>query len=171
MKKKILISLLCFFISISGLAQIQRKFFNLQLGISERSEVFNYFEKRGKPVLEYDDETLVVNKIRFGGEEWNTASFKFYNNKLMTVSFIQSDKTTSQNELMEMKNNLYQKLMKKYKDYYYSTSSDDEWTIFKDDVTDLSLRYSFFEGACLLGLFYTDNKLMFLRHDNENDEL
>ena len=104
MKKKILISLLCVFISISGVAQIQRTFFNLQLGISERSEVFNYFEKKGKHVIEYDDETLIVNKIRFGGEEWNTVSFKFYNNKLMSVSFIQSDQTTSQNEIMEMKN-------------------------------------------------------------------
>ena len=171
MKKKILISLLCVFISISGVAQIQRTFFNLQLGISERSEVFNYFEKKGKHVIEYDDETLIVNKIRFGGEEWNTVSFKFYNNKLMSVSFIQSDQTTSQNEIMEMKNNLYQKLMKKYKAYYNSTLSDDEWTIFKDDATDLSMRYSFFEGACLLGLFYSDYKLLFLRQDNDNDEL
>lgn len=171
MKNKILISLLCFFICLSGFAQIQRTFFNLQLGISERSEVFNYFEKKGKFVLEYDDETLVVNKIRFGGEEWNTASFMFYNNKLMSVSFIQSEQTTSQNELMEMKNNLYQKLMKKYKEYYNSTSSDDEWTIFKDEVTDLSLRYSIFEGTCILGLFYSDIKLMFLRQGNENDEL
>ena len=158
MKKKILISLLCVFISISGVAQIQRTFFNLQLGISEH-------------VIEYDDETLIVNKIRFGGEEWNTVSFKFYNNKLMSVSFIQSDQTTSQNEIMEMKNNLYQKLMKKYKAYYNSTLSDDEWTIFKDDVTDLSMRYSFFEGACLLGLFYSDYKLLFLRQDIDNDEL
>ena len=61
--------------------------------------------------------------------------------------------------------------MKKYKAYYNSTLSDDEWTIFKDDVTDLSMRYSFFEGACLLGLFYSDYKLLFLRQDNDNDEL
>lgn len=67
MKRYIYMLLLLFFVNLGASAQIQRRFFDFELGVASMSKVFNYFKNQGNEVYQPQNDELAVTKVRFGG--------------------------------------------------------------------------------------------------------
>lgn len=170
MKKNVLLILLSFIVNISITAQIQRKFFNFELTKTTKSEVVSYFEGKGK-ICNVVDDIVVVENVRFGGVDWHTAFFSFYDNVLSVVSFSVTEETKPKSSLDKIQNDLICSLNKKYPGYFDSQKSDHEVTIYNDGLTDLMLRYSLYNGTYNLMLMYADLEIMRKIARNDIDEL
>ena len=66
--KKACLLLLLTFISLNVFSQIQRKFYDFQLGKTTKNEVISYFKEMGKE-YQFEENTLSVFNMKFGGEE------------------------------------------------------------------------------------------------------
>ena len=60
MKRIILLLLLVF--AVSAHAQIQRKFYNFTFGLTQKSQVYNYFKAKGNRIRNIDDLFLVLQQ-------------------------------------------------------------------------------------------------------------
>lgn len=169
MRKAVLFILLTF-ISISVFAQIQRKFYDFHLGTTTDKEVVSYFKDKGKE-YQFEGNTISVSDMKFGGEQWPTVFFKFYNNRLYSISFINSEPQTSKASLEGIYNRLKRKLDEKYSSYYDKISSVNYFIGYTDVQTDVCLRYAKFEGVYMLLIMYSDIELMLSEESDGKDEL
>ena len=132
MKQRLLIVLFTCIIATSVSAQIQRKFYGLTLGVSTKSEVLIQFENKGAFEQSPDGhETVCVRNLRFGGYSWDVVVFRFYNDKLFNVLFMDLKEypSTDSNKWENIKKTLDEK----YIDYKNVTSENsfsyiDEYT-------------------------------------------
>lgn len=95
---------------------------------------------------------------------------KIYNNRLRSISFINSEPETSKTSLETIYNRLKRKLDEKYSNYY-NTQSVEYFIGYTDDKTDVCLRYAKFEGLYMLLIMYSDIELMLTEDDDCKDEL
>lgn len=167
--KKTGLLLLLTFISLNLFPQIQRKVYDFHLGKTTKKEVVSYFKEMGKE-YQLEGNTMSVFNMKFGGEEWPTVFLKFYNNRLCSISFINSEPETSKTSLETIYNRLKRKLDEKYSNYY-NTQSVEYFIGYTDDKTDVCLRYAKFEGLYMLLIMYSDIKLMLTEDDDGKDEL
>ena len=156
--------------TMSANAQIQRKFFDFELGKSTEVEVVSYFQKKGFNTQTVED-ILCVGNVRFAGFQWHTAFFKFYKGKLCSISFTNTEQTIPLPQLEEMCDRLKKNLNRKYPDYFNSTISNDEFNVFTDNATDLTLRYSRYELGYNLLIMYSDLDAMRDQIKEEINEL
>lgn len=168
--KKTGLLLLLTFISLNLFPQIQRKFYDFHMGETTKNEVISYFRVIGKEFQFEENNTMRVSDMKFGGEEWPTVFFNFYNNRLYSISFINSELKTSKNSLKTIYDRLKRKLDEKYSNYY-NTQSVEYFLGYTDDKTDVCLRYAKFEGVYMLIIMYSDIELMLKEDDDGKDEL
>ena len=148
-------------LSLTVSAQIQRQFMGQTLGESTKSEVFKGLEDKGA----FNDHTIVeetisVNNIRFGGYTWSVAMFMFYENKLITVLFLDFEDSS------KIKwDGLVNKLSSKYEKY--KTDDVDNSKTYIDERTYLNIRTN--DGRITLG--YSDLELAKKKNHDEEDEL
>ena len=131
--KKIFILFWTILVTMSANAQIQRKFFDFELGYSTEVEVASYFQKKGYNTQTVED-ILCVGNVRFGGIQWHTAFFKFHKGKLCSISFTNTEQTIPLPQVEEMRDRLKNNLNRKYSDYFNSNISNDEFYVFKDII-------------------------------------
>ena len=170
MKRIYLFFIITILVCVSTSAQIQRNFFDFQLGVTTQDEVRSYLQSKGK-TINYDSNCMYVNNMRFGGETWSSAYFKFYDDILFSVAFIQTEMTTTRKFLDNTFKHFKTNLNKKYSNYYNSKSSNDEISNYDDQVTDVLLRYSNYQGVQSLLLMYSDLETMKAIARNDGDEL
>ena len=154
--KRYLTILLALVIGLSMSAQIQRTFLGFTLGTTTKSEVYEKY-KGNDNFSEDKDGGYSVTNIEFAGQKWDIANFDFSDDLLLSVHFSMLSMFTSESILDSVWENLRLKLMEKYGDYnYFSTS---EYLLFKDDATKLSITNSYAGGYKVLLIKYTDSAL------------
>ena len=170
MNKKLVTLCVLFLFSIFASAQIQRKFFNFYLARSTKTEVINYFKAKGNRVRLIDDKTVAVNDVRFGGQSWGVSHFQFYKNKLVYISFMNSEHDIDKSGLDMMWDIIDESIKSKYSLFYLNDFSKiyDKW--YDDNRTRINFKYEYFQGAWALSIVYIDIHLYDLMFDDENDE-
>lgn len=169
MRKTVLFILLTF-ISISVFAQIQRKFYDFHLGTTTDKEVVSYFKDKGKE-YQFEGNSISVSDMKFGGEQWPNVIFNFYNNRLYSVLFINSELETPEASLEGTYNRLKRKLDEKYSIYYNKITSVNYFIGYTDEKTDACLRFAKIDGVYVLLIMYSDIELMQSEKDDGKDEL
>lgn len=157
--------------SVSIHAQIQRKFYDFTFGLTQKSQVFNFFKAKGNRIRNIDENTIAVNNVKFGGFNWGVSYFSFYNNKFYQVYFMSSEHDMIKESLDAQWELLNTKLMTKYSDYLVTNMSSDKEKYFLDLKTVMKLEYAFFQGSWALSIIYYDDKLYNLKSSNEDNEL
>lgn len=168
--KKACLLLLLTFISISVFAQIQRKFYDFHLGTTTDKEVVSYFKDKGKE-YQFEGNTISVSDMKFGGEQWPNVIFNFYNNRLYSVLFINSELETPEASLEGTYNRLKRNLDEKYSIYYNKITSVNYFIGYTDEKTDACLRFAKIDGVYVLLIMYSDIELMQSEKDDGKDEL
>lgn len=173
MKKVYLLLLMFFFVNLNVSAQIQRKFFDFELGKTTKSEVKRYLRQKDKYIEEKDDDTIYSSELRFGGFNWNFVAFSFCKGTLCMVYFSESDNHTARETLDALYKRLSTNLENKYQDYKRYDMSNDEETVYVDllNNTSLSLKYDYFRGYKGISLTYSDFVLRSDSYREERDEL
>lgn len=169
MKRIMFLLLLAF--AVSAYAQIQRKFYNFTFGLTQKSQVYNYFKAKGNRIRNIDDNTIAVNNVKFGGFDWGVSYFSFYNNKFYQIYFMSSERDMIKESLDEQWKLLNTKILTKYSDYIVTNMSSEKEKYFLDLNTVMKLEYAFFQGAWVLSVVYYDDKLFNLKTSNEDNEL
>ncbi len=169
MKRIMLLLLLTFSVSVH--AQIQRKFYNFTFGLTQKSQVYNYFKAKGYRIRNIDENTIAVNDVKFGGFDWGVSYFSFYNNKFYQVYFMSSEHDMIKETLDEQWGLLNTKIMTKYSDYIVRSMSSDKEKYFLDSKTVMKLEYEYFQGSWALSVIYYDDKLFNLKTSSEDSEL
>lgn len=165
MGKKVLLVLLALFLNLSVFSQIQRDFYGLQLGHSNRSDVEKRFKELGKNVSE-TDESISVESLTFFGEYWPNVTFSFYKDKICSVHFLNFEIVTPKEELDTIWTNLDRLLVTKYKGN--DSASTDEIRSFKDSDTLVSLSYSSYNGSeCVVLVFFDINSMLAKEADSD----
>lgn len=161
--KRLLLVLFTCIITLCTSAQIQRKFYGLTLGESPKNEVLIQFEEKGAFEQSLDGyETICVRNLRFGGFSWDIVCFKFFNNKLYSVLFMDlKDHLNTDNNKWS---NINQTLDEKYLEYKKTTS--EKAFSYMDEYTSLAV-YHDDNGGCL---GYTDKLLREKIDQKEKDE-
>lgn len=157
--------------AVSAYAQIQRKFYNFTFGLTQKSQVYNYFKAKGNRIRNIDDNTIAVNNVKFGGFDWGVSYFSFYNNKFYQIYFMSSERDMIKESLDEQWKLLNTKILTKYSDYIVTNMSSEKEKYFLDLNTVMKLEYAFFQGAWVLSVVYYDDKLFNLKTSNEDNEL
>ena len=173
MKKVYLLFLMFFFMNLSASAQIQRKFFDFELGKTTQSEVKRYLRQKDKYIEEKDDDTICSSELRFGGHSWNFVVFSFCKDVLCQVYFSESENHTPRETLNKIYKNFSEALSDKYQGYKDPYRSNEEETVYVDyfNHTSINLRYDLFQGYKFLTLTYSDFKLRSDSFLEERDEL
>lgn len=169
MKRLMLLLLLTF--AVSAYAQIQRKFYNFTFGLTQKSQVYNYFKAKGNRIRNIDENTIAVNDVKFGGFDWGVSYLSFYNNKFYQVYFMSSEHDMIKESLDEQWDLLNTKITTKYSDYIVKNMSSDKEKYFLDSKTVMKLEYAFFQGAWVLSVVYYDDNIFNLKTSNEDNEL
>ncbi len=151
MKKRLFLIIYFTICSIMASAQIQRKFFDFQLGVTTQNDVCNYCKTHNLR-YEISDGTVFVYDISFGGNQWPCAGFYFYERKLYTVAFLNSYRYNPQKLVDISYTNLKQSLIKKYGKYQIKNESDS--VQFTDNVVQLSLSREYRSGDRITDLRY-----------------
>lgn len=165
----LILTMALFCLSMS--AQIQRKFFGLELGVSTKQQIEAKMTEMGETVQNMDGENLVVNKIRFGGKDWDYVIFKICDNKFASVVF--GDEVLTWNgkqSIMQDWDSLKSSLKEKYADYCVIDKEDD--LSFFDLKTMASLSYKKVNyKSNIFTLLYSDFELMAKLSKSIKDEL
>ncbi len=171
MKRLLITLILVAFSNICLFAQLQRRFFDFTLGVTTTAEVVDYFKKQGKEIEKREDNNYYVMYLEFGGNNWLGTSFSFYKDKLMSISFFNSELKSSRQSL-EMSWERYQLVFsRKYSDYYDSKMSDDMMKVYNDDLTSVYLIYKESVGGKAMSLVYEDKKLSDEKREMNDNEL
>jgi hypothetical protein len=170
MKKLFLLMLMFFFMNLSASAQIQRKFFDLFLGESTKTEVLKTCKSKGIELFEKED-CYYAEKVKFGGNTWPLALFFFHNNILTMVAFCDNDYDSSSESIDKTFENYCDALSEKYSDYYDNFSSNDQLKVFRDKATTLKLEMSYVETRKTVSITYIDRELQREVRNKNFDEL
>lgn len=171
---KYLFSFLFIISALNLSAQIQRHFFEFNLGKTTPEEVYGYFVKQKKTIeKEIDNNRIIVHQVKFAGHTWPSVFFHFYNNKLYRIRFAESSNfSTSIKNLDDLQNNIEYVLLSKYEKYLTeSTRRKKEYKFFDDGKTMIKCYSEYYGDTKMLGLVYTDNMLFFEKSNKEESEL
>ena len=173
MKRLCFLLIMTVFVNIWVNAQIQRRFFNFNLGTSTKNEVISYFKSKGHKIEKQKDnnDNYVVKHVTFGGHTWPYTVYTFYKGKLYVVYFSDSEDFTSTQTLDLVWNNINKKISDKYYKYYNSSSSNDNTKEYQDVRTRISLSYDYFGGRRSLTLLYIDRRINSQKYEDSIDEL
>lgn len=158
-------------ISVNIQGQIQRRFFNFTLGLTNRQEVTSYFKARKIKTWLPEDDHFSVRHISFGGNKWPVIYFYFYKNKLCLIYFSDSEGFTDRETLDALWERMYLALMSKYKRLYNEEKSTNNELIFEDNKTHLTYYYKYYKGQKSMSLIYTDKHLQMESFIDADDEL
>jgi len=171
MKRHIYLLVLLFFVNLGVSAQIQRHFFDFELGVTSMSKVFNYFKNQGNDVYQPHNDALMVAKVRFGGNSWGYAIFTFFNDKLVEVIFSESDERSSKEMIETLWDTFNTRFYNKYSEYYDISISTENTKFFFDSNTALMIGFYNNKTETSLMIRYYDNKLHDAKSKSEEDEL
>lgn len=171
--KKYLFVLLFVSSAVCASAQIQRKFFDFNLGTTTRQEVVSYFSTRKKTVeKDYENNRISVRKVKFAGHTWACVFFHFYNKKLYRIRFTESDAFIPTKSLDDLQNTIVYSLLSKYNRYIDEEKRlNNDNKFFHDDRTMIKLVSEYYNDTKILGLTYTDTFLFFEKSEKDDDEL
>ena len=114
---KQIITILSFFLCLSVNAQIQRTFFGLELGNSNKEQVIEKVKSMGKQYTTKADEVKTHN-VKFGEFDWADVQFGFKDDKLIAVCFTSRVYPLSEKSKAETDSELFYLLLKnKYNEY------------------------------------------------------
>lgn len=149
--KKILVVLSLFF--CLGLnAQIQRFFFEMELGVSTQQQVENKLREMGKPVIKKADE-IRTNNIKFGEYNWEQVSFGFKENKLILIAFKSRTYTSREEGKIALDASVFSKILEnKYKEYSFLDKTN--YRIYADKET----MVLFLKNSKMFSLAYADGE-------------
>ena len=170
MKKIGFILLLCM-MSLTIQGQIQRKFFDFTLGVTNRQEVTSYFKARNIKTWLPEEDHFSVRYIRFGGNKWPVVYFYFYKNKLYLIYFSDSENFTERGTLDAVWERIKLSLMSKYNSFYNDEKTTNNELIFEDSKTRLTYYYKYYQGKKSMSLIYEDKHLLLESFIDEDDEL
>lgn len=175
MKKIICVCVLFIAIlSISCHAQINRTFWGLTLGTSNKQQVKNVLVQKGYKITTEPDGSYSVNpdNISFGGGYWTYVCFSFVNGKLSTVWF-QNNERQSPIVLNDFYDKLKISLDNKYLAYLYDSQFDNvsRSADYDDGRTSILLAVSSYSYVRYISLSYTDNSLNKMKKQTEESEL
>ena len=173
MKKYFLFLLLSLFVDISANAQIQRKFYGLSLGSSTKKEALDYFTKQGMEVINMNDDSFFVPNVKFAGSYWSCALFSFYKDTFSCVYFGEKEDHASKDGLNIKWESLNLQIQNKYSKYFRDSMSTDNYKVYDDDITCLTLDYKYSNtfGQKTLSLMYIDQKIRKLSNKESEEEL
>ena len=168
--KKVLAISLALIIGLSLSAQIQNNLLGFTLGVSTKYEVYNKYKDEVKFTVD-EIGTISVGDIVFAGYKWDYTSFSFYDNKLESIHFFNTEPFTPEQIMQLMWERLRTSLLNKYSDYLQTDSTAD-FTYFLDGKIDLVLSYSgLSSNEKSISLNYYDHSLRLIRMQAEEDEL
>lgn len=158
--KQILLTLFLTF-SLCINAQIQRMFFGLELSKASKQQVEKKMKEKGYEVRNDFSETLSVYDVTFGDRTWRSVNFRFYDDKLYSISFYRTTKAINgSDETQEFFGSISNILKEKYPDKI--VIEEPEKINFDDEKTHISLisgkNRDFNTKYVVLG--YSDRKLM-----------
>lgn len=159
MKKVLLTVIALFLMNLCISAQIQRKFFDFTLGKTTKTEVKSYLHKKKKNILDEIGDVIMVPNMRFGGQEWNLAVFRFYKGKLESVYFSFDDVMNSRESVNSLWKHLKKSLDSKYSDFYRTIASNEQKHYYQDNMTNVFLNWASADGVSAVTLMYTDNEM------------
>ena len=171
MKKILIIFVSLFFVNLCLSSQIQRKFYDFTLGQTSKSEVVNYFKAKQIEIVDNKENSVAVRNVRFGGYEWPFSAFRFYNNKLVFVYFSNDEQSNSKESLSKTWEHLVTIIDKKYSNFFVSKTSSENILFYNDNITNVQLKYTVFEGIEAITLSYADNQLLSEECKEDENEL
>lgn len=171
MKKTLVLFVTLFLVNLCVSAQIQRKFFDFTLGETTRSEVEKYILKKNKEIIIDKEDHILVLDMRFGGQEWPSAVFKFYKGKLISVQFIYDDMKNPKETVTSLWTRLQKSINNKYSEYYIIQASNDKKFYYQDSKTSVMLAWISTDDANAVTLLYTDKEMQKEQLAEEEDEL
>ena len=171
--RKLIFLFLLVFSSMKMSGQIQRNFFDFAIGSSTKKEVTNYFKARNKTIWpsRNDDDYFSIRQLNFGGNNWPVVYFYFYKSKLYLIYFSDSDLFTPEKTLDSVWKRLDITLLSKYARYYDERASSNEINKYRDNRTEIVLKYDYFQGSKGISLMYVDLYLQKDKIINEGNEL
>ena len=149
--KKILL-LLVFSLYVNTLfAQIQTTILGCKLGVSTKSTVEQVLRQKGLNLIKSKDDVSTAwkvfydtdDRVLFGGVYWDYARIGFVDGKISSILFLSKDAPRGVYE------KLLSSLKSKYYRYIYSAVSDNEYTHFRDNITQINLWYNEYIGVTL----------------------
>lgn len=170
-RRNVLVLVFITLFSLNSSAQIQRKFYDFTFGLTQKSQVYNYFKAKGHRIRIIDENTIAVNNVKFGGFDWGVSYFSFYKNKFYQVNFMSSENDMIKESLDDQWELLDSKIMAKYSKYIVKNMSSDKEKYYFDSKTVTKLVYELFQGSWVLSIIYYDDKLFNLKSSSEDSEL
>ena len=169
MKKWFTLLLLSFLVNLSSYAQIQRKFYDFTLGVTTEREFVSYFKAKEIEVEKKDDSYYIEN-LKFGGEEWSLSCFRFYNDKLLSVSYSENEVNKGRALLDQRWEKINSLIFRKYAGLKDLDRSSEERQLYDDSFTSLTITYHYFDGVKFLAISYSDIKLTIEKIKEEENE-
>lgn len=165
--KRIISIVLLLVCVLTASAQIQRNFLGFTLGVTTKTQVYNYLKTHHYKFTKqtYEDGYQVEN-VSFGGYHWTALFITFYKNKLSSVSFYDSDDFKPQELLEANYKYLSSSLDNKYYLYLSEQSSNEKH--YTDGIVECALEYSYSMNAMMLSLRYYYRPL--LKQDMIDDD-
>lgn len=160
MKKAFITFVALFLVNLCISAQIQRKFFDFTLGQTTKNEVESYFKSKGKETLEYTADRIVVDGMRFGGNDWLITAFIFYKGKLQMVYFADDERSSSKHAIRSVWDRMVNSIDKKYSEYLKALLSNEKHLFYSDSKTSISLTFDDSDGKDGITLLYSDEVLV-----------
>ena len=148
--------LLC---SISVNAQIKREILGVTLGVSTENQVRETLDSKGIKNAETGGMLAAID-VKFGGQIWSSVFFNFYDNKVYSIMFMDSDLLKPTSDLLSIQDFLMDSLAQKYSKYM---KNDENSLVFDDDITRIKLSYKISEekeNMHILILSYFDIELL-----------
>ena len=168
--KKIISIVLLLVCVLTASAQIQRNFLGFTLGVTTKTQVYNYLKNHCYKFSKDDlDDGYKVENISFGGYQWTVAFITFHKNKLCSIEFYDSDDFRPQEFLEGSYKNLSTSLDKKY--HFYLSEQSPNSKHYSDGVVKCVLAYSYAMNAMMLSLSYYYMPLLRQKGIDEASEL
>lgn len=152
MKRTISICLLLLCV-LAASAQIQRKFLGFTLGVTTKTQVYNYLKKHHYRFSRNElQDGFRVENVTFGGIKWSVTFVYFHKNRFHHIWFCDTDDFKPLHILESTYEELSLSLDKKY--YKYKSKTNSNSKTYSDGVTKCYLDYSFQDGM-ILSLTYS----------------
>ena len=171
MKKILFLIIALFLVNLCISAQIQRKFFDFTLGKTSKSEIESFVKSKGMKTYSQTTDRIVVDGMRFGGIDWSTTAFIFYNGKLHMVYFADDEYSSSKDVLASEWNRIVNSIDKKYSDFLKANQSNEKRLYYDDNTTSISLTFTNSFGKDAITLMYADVQLTQQQIKDGEDEL
>lgn len=164
-----LISCIC---TTESMAQIQRKFWGMELSISTRQECIDLLTQKGFTISNSrEDRIIAEGSIRFGGYDWESMMILFSKEKCSAVYFVNLVTSINEKACDFIWEGLCEKLKRKYSSSFIKEDTEKNILFFTDSNTGLITNYSMGIANKVLSLNYYDINLSNTQSQSDDDEL